>query len=147
MAIIHQLPPTPFRRHPLRRLPHYLCLAALNGALSVLVLRTFNAGNYWLAIGFALIGAVCLLSLTTLLIQEYRFAIVITPDRIIIDNGYPLGSRRIVERIYIHTYHFPSNPIGYLFDAGTLVIVCGDETLVFDGLTPFHTLRATLEGS
>lgn len=137
--------PTPFRRHPLRRLRHYLGLAALYGILAGLAWQTFITGHTSLAFGFACASAAALLVFIGLVIQERRFHIVITRDRIIIDNGYPFGSRHVIERIYIRGYYCPPNPIGHWFDTGTLVIEYGDETIVLDGLTPFSTLRELLE--
>lgn len=145
MAIIHQSPPIPFRRHPLRRLQHYLGLAALYGSCAGLARQTFITGHISLAFGFAFASAVALLVIIVLMIDERRFNIVITRDRLIIDYGYPFGSHRIIEQIYVREYCFPPNPIGYWFDTGTLMIEYGDETLVLDGLTPFSTLRDLLE--
>lgn len=145
MAIIHLSPLTLFRRHPLRRLQHYLGLAALYGILTGLGWQTFTVGYTSIALGFALASKAALLGIIVLVIQERRFHIVITRDRIIIDSGYPFGSRRVIERIYIRGYYCPPNPIGHWFDTGTLVIEYGDETIVLDGLMPFSTLRELLE--
>lgn len=147
MAIIHQSSPTPFRRHPLRRLQQYLGFASLYGILAGLTWQTFTVGYVSIALGFALASTASLLGIIVLVIQERRFHIVITCDRIIIDDGYPFGSRRVIERIYIRGHYFPPNPIGHWFDTGTLVIEYGDETIVLDGLTPFSALHNLLEVS
>jgi len=148
MAMIpHLYSPTTFRRHPLRRLPHFVGLAALHGSLLALAFQATKPSFAFpgAAIGFTVGSLVTLITVIIIGLRESQFALTITPHLIIVDEGF--GSRKIIERVYIMQYHLHRFPLEALADSGTLTITVGNETYIFTGLTPFHRLATSLEGS
>ncbi len=136
-----------FRRHPLRRLPHYIALATLHGSLLGLAYQTFQTRFISLAVGLVLASLCCVLVIPILAWHDNSFQITITSNRIIIDEGFPFRSRRIIERMYINQYRCLPNLTSWLTDSGTLELVVGRETIVLTALTPFCTLSDALEES
>jgi membrane protein YdbS with pleckstrin-like domain len=150
MAMIpHLYSPTTFRRHPLRRLPHYVGLAALHGSLLALAFQATKPSFAFpgAAIGFTVASLLALITVIIIGLREYQFALTITPHLIIVDEGFPFGSRKIIERVYISQYHLHRHPLEALADSGTLTITVGNETYTFTGLTSLHRLAILLEGS